>query len=77
MNDVNNPSLRQIPRHEYAELIPSRHDTSMLDWLRSSGRLIPRDDNEKLPLREEDEFILLGDEDDSFDDVDDSMEEDL
>jgi len=74
MRDPNNPSLRQLPRHDPAELIPSRDDTSILDWLKSTGRLIARDEIETPALpREEDEFILMGeDDDDAFDDTDDA-----
>jgi hypothetical protein len=74
MRDPNNPSLRQLPRHDPAELIPSRDDTSILDWLRSTGRLIARDEVEAPTRpREEDEFILMGEEEEEpFEESDDS-----
>ena len=41
-----NPALRQEPRHQRAEVIPSRQDISILDWLDSKGRIIWRDFSE-------------------------------
>ncbi|MGD1901846.1 MAG: DUF3134 domain-containing protein [Geitlerinemataceae cyanobacterium] len=74
MRELKNPSLRQLPRHDPAELIPSRDDTSILDWLKSSGRLIARDDVESSNTpREEDEFILMGEEEEeSFEESEDN-----
>ena len=74
MRDPKNPSLRQLPRHDPAELIPSRDDTSILDWLQSTGRLIASDDIEASNTpREEDEFILMGEEEEeSFEESDDN-----
>jgi len=74
MRDPNNPSLRQLPRHDPAELIPSRNDISILDWLKVSGRLIARDEVEASNTpREEDEFILMGEEEEeSFEESEDN-----
>ncbi|WP_017658819.1 DUF3134 family protein [Baaleninema simplex] len=79
MNDPINPSLRQLPRHEPAELIPSHRETSLLEWLKASGRIIPRDDREQSSAREEEEFIglIAEEEDDSYSDSDDSDGDDL
>lgn len=72
MSQLHNPSLRQFPRHEAAEVIPLGQETSILDWLRSNGRLIPRDDDERDYSDEEEEIAeLMGGEDGSFDDDDD------
>ncbi len=72
MSQLNNPSLRQFPRHEAADVIPLGQETSILDWLRSHGRLIPRDEDERDFLNEEEEISeLMGAEDTSFDDDDD------
>ncbi len=62
---IDNPSLRQIPRHEPAEVIPINRDTSILDWLLSSGRLIPREeeDSESLLATEGDLDVLEEDVD--------------
>ncbi|MGC9503846.1 DUF3134 domain-containing protein [Baaleninema sp.] len=78
MNDPINPSLRQLPRHEPAELIPSLRETSLLEWLKASGRIIPRDDREQSAAREEEEFIglIAEEEDDSYNESDDSNDSD-
>jgi hypothetical protein len=79
MNDPMNPSLRQLPRHEPAELIPSNNDLSLLEWLKATGRLIPRDEEERAAQKEElEELGLISDEDeDSYSDSDDSSDEEL
>ena len=66
-----NPSLRREPRYEPASVIPLKQDNSILEWLRSSGRLTARDDKE-------DPTVILGDDDlegimsgDGFDDEED------
>ena len=41
-----NPSLRQESRHEPADVIPLNQETSLLDWLANTGRLIARDSHE-------------------------------
>jgi hypothetical protein len=71
MSPLNNPSLRQFPRHEAADVIPLSQETSILDWLRSNGRLIPRDDDERDYSDEEEEISeLMGADDGGFDDDD-------
>ncbi len=54
-----NPSLRQIPRYEPAEVLPVNRETSILDWLLASGRLIPRDDEESSIVSEEEDLDVL------------------
>lgn len=72
MSQLNNPSLRQFPRHEAADVIPLSQETSILDWLRSHGRLIPRDEDERDLLNEEEEIsALMLAEDSSYDDDED------
>lgn len=70
---MNNPSLRQEPRYEPASVIPLKKDSSLIDWLEATGRLIKRDvvEEKEESLTEEeglDEFI---DVDDSFYESDD------
>ncbi|MBO9998219.1 MAG: DUF3134 domain-containing protein [Cyanobacteria bacterium SID2] len=80
MNDPINPSLRQIPRNEPAELIPANRETSLLEWLKVTGRLIPRDNDESAAPKEDEEFIgLMSDEEDnSYDESDsDDLDGDL
>ena len=38
--------LREAPRNQRAAVIPLKQESSMLDWLRLSGRLIARDAHE-------------------------------
>ncbi|MBD2103717.1 DUF3134 domain-containing protein [Leptolyngbya sp. FACHB-261] len=47
MSTLNNPSLREEPRRQRAEVIPSNRDSSILDWLEKSGRLMAREPDER------------------------------
>lgn len=68
-----NPSVRQEPRYEPAAVIPVKHDSSLLDWLEATNRLIPREQEEsKTPLEEDEEISELMDVDDGYDDDDDN-----
>ena len=73
-----NPSVQQIPRNQHAAVIPERGDSSILRWLESTGRLIPRDPVDAIPDEADSEEIsdLMGNEDSSFDDSDDSSDDD-
>ncbi|MEM9804106.1 MAG: DUF3134 domain-containing protein [Cyanobacteria bacterium P01_D01_bin.56] len=73
-----NPSVRQIPRKQHARVIPERGDSSILRWLESTGRLIPREvvDNVRDEADGEEISELMGSEDSSFDDSDDSDDDD-
>ncbi|MEM8810288.1 MAG: DUF3134 domain-containing protein [Cyanobacteria bacterium P01_G01_bin.38] len=76
MSDFN-PSVRQIPRKQMADVIPERRDASILGWIEKSGRMIPREPVPS-PLDEPDsEEIsdLMGNEDNSFDDEEDDDED--
>lgn len=69
-----NPSLRQEPRYEPAAVLPVTRNTSILDWLSATGRLVARD-------KEKEEYIstdLLDEEIDLSElmDVDDSLYDD-
>ncbi len=71
-----NPSLRQIPRHEPAEVIPLKQESSLLDWLEATNRLLARDSQEPDYLDDEEEISELMAVDDSpYDDIDDDIEE--
>ncbi|MEM9265583.1 MAG: DUF3134 domain-containing protein [Cyanobacteria bacterium P01_F01_bin.13] len=73
-----NPSVHQIPREQHAAVIPERGDSSILRWLESTGRLIPREDSEKVRDEADSEEIsdLMGSDDASFDDSDDTSNDD-
>lgn len=56
MARINNPSLRLTPRHEPGDVIPTPQETSILDWLEASGRMMPREEQEE-ESREPDEDL--------------------
>ncbi|WP_413164736.1 DUF3134 domain-containing protein [Capilliphycus salinus ALCB114379] len=75
----NNPSLRKIPVHEPADVIPSKQHISLLEWLQATGRLIPRDTTQESSeyLNDEEEISeLIVDEGSYDDDDDDDMDDD-
>ncbi|MFB8790218.1 MAG: DUF3134 domain-containing protein [Potamolinea sp.] len=73
-----NPSLREEPREQLAEVIPLKQETSLLDWLENNNRLIARETNEK-DITDDDEEIsdLMGADNDQYedDDSDDLVED--
>jgi hypothetical protein len=74
---IYNPSLREEPRSQRAPLIPVQTESSILDWLEKSGRLLARDGQDINYLDDEEEIAdLMGAEDNSFepDDDDGDME---
>lgn len=74
-----NPSLREIPAHEPADVIPSKQEISLLAWLESTGRLIARDpvNTEAVDyLDDEEEISELMSVDDSVYDDDDDIDDD-
>jgi Protein of unknown function (DUF3134) len=76
MTELYNPSLRQLPRHEAAEVIPLSQETSILDWLQSTGRLIPREDDDQIYVDDEEEIDeLMGGDDSGYDDELDEVDE--
>jgi len=71
-----NPSLREIPRKQTADVLPTQKEPSILAWLEGTGRLKPREvvvavDEEEEESEEIDD--LMGDSDRSFDDDDDDL----
>lgn len=69
-----NSSLREAPREQQAAVIPSKHQSSLLDWLESSGRMIARDNQEPEYRAEEEEISGLMDVEDVTYDIDDDDE---
>lgn len=73
-----NPSLRQEPIDQPAAVIPLKHESSILDWLESTGRLLDREDTQiqagYLDEAEEEISDLMGSDDSSFDDDDDDYD---
>ncbi len=68
-----NPALVQEPRYEPAIVIPLKQEASLLDWLKASNRLIPRETVETEKIKAEDDLDVLmdGEDEDFVDDTDD------
>lgn len=73
-----NPSLREEPRSQRAAVIPLKQESSILDWLENTGRLLARD-NKDVDYLDDDEEIadLMGADDNAFDIDDDDDDLDL
>lgn len=70
-----NSPLREEPRNQRATVIPLKPETSLLDWLQGSGRIIARDVHEPDFSDEEEEISeFLGAEDGISDLYDDDEE---
>lgn len=75
MDHQKNPALVQEPRYEPAIVIPLKQEASLLDWLKASNRLIPREvvEPEKTKVTDDDLDVLMdGDDDDFVEDTDDN-----
>lgn len=68
---MRNSALREEPRDQRAAVIPLKNESSLLDWLESSNRLIARDNQEPEYLDDEEEIAGLMDVDDVTYDLDD------
>lgn len=55
----NNPSLRLSPRHEPGEVIPTKQETSILEWLEASGRMMPREVQEEDSTETDEDLELM------------------
>lgn len=72
LSEIRNPSLTQKPRYEIAEVIPLQHETSILDWLERSGRMLDRtSETDESLLDSEEEIAELIENDGKYDDDDD------
>lgn len=66
-----NPSLHEQPRRAPAPVIPVKQESSILDWLEASGRLIARDSQDFDYSDDEEEISELMAGDDGSYDIDD------
>lgn len=69
-----NPALVQEPRYEPAIVIPLKQEASLLDWLKASNRLIPREvveTTEKVKADDDLDVLMDGDDEEFVDDSDD------
>ncbi len=74
-----NPSLREEPRDQRAAVIPVQQESSILDWLEKSGRLLAREVQEvEVGVTEDVDDInqFISEDDNSFDldDDDDDLD---
>jgi hypothetical protein len=71
-----NPSLREEPRGQRAAVIPVRQESSILDWLENTGRLLAREPIDAgYPSAEEEITEFISEDDNSFDlDDDDDLD---
>lgn len=68
------PAISQEPRYEPAAVIPVKRDSSIINWLEATNRLIYREQEEtKAPLEEDAEISDLIDVDDNYDEDDDDL----
>lgn len=73
LTPINNPSLTQTPRYQIADVIPLEYETSILNWLERSGRLIDRTSSEEDLLDPEEEIAELIENDGKYDEDDDDV----
>ncbi len=73
MEEIKNPALSQEARFEPAIVIPLKQKASLLDWLESNNRLIPRERAPEIekPKSSQDDVEELLDSDDYDVDFDD------
>lgn len=73
-----NPSLREESREQLAPVISVQRETSVLEWLETTNRLLARDPSEKESGDDEEEITeLMGVDDNDYDDEeDDDLDED-
>lgn len=67
-----NPSLREEPREQLAPVISVPRETSVLEWLETTNRLLARDPSENDISDDEEEISeLMGVDDTDYDEDDD------
>ena len=73
-----NRSVRQIPRENPADVIPLQRDSSILNWLEGTGRLIPREPIDSVGDEPEPEELadLMGNEDKDEEEEDNDNDDD-
>ncbi|MDJ0597840.1 MAG: DUF3134 domain-containing protein [Crocosphaera sp.] len=68
------PAISQEPRYEPAAVIPVKRDSSIINWLEATNRLIYREQEDtKSSVEEDAEISDLIDVDDNYDDDDDDL----
>jgi hypothetical protein len=72
-----NSPLREAPRNQRATVIPLKQETTLLDWLQVSGRLIARDVHEPDFSEAEEEISEFLGGDDGIGDYDIDDDDDI
>jgi hypothetical protein len=69
---MENPALRQESRYEPAAVLPVQNELSLIDWLKATNRLIPREQAEldNTPELDEELSDFIESDDKDFDDFD-------
>jgi len=55
---MNNPSLRETPRCQPAEVITVNRDLSLIEWLEATGRMLALETNDATDYIPEDEVDI-------------------
>ena len=80
MSDMNNPSLREAPRSQPAEVIPVNRESSLIEWLEATGRMNPLesndDDTEYIPEDEVDMGGVMDNDSDRYEESEETEDED-
>ncbi len=75
---MKNSPLREEPREKRAAVISSNHEFFLLEWLKSTGRLMKRETQELEDINEGEDISTIIEVDDiSYDLDDDDMSMDL
>ncbi|MGK7901999.1 MAG: DUF3134 family protein [Hormoscilla sp.] len=57
---MNNPSLREAPRGQPAEVMAVNREPSLIEWLEATGRMLPLETNDDTDIIPEDEVDMGG-----------------
>lgn len=75
---MNNPSLREEPRWKPADVIPANRDSSLIDWLEATGRMLAlekNDDTEYIPEDEVDMGEMMDSNSDRYEESEETEDE--
>lgn len=76
---MNNPSLREAPRLQPAEVIAVNREPSLIEWLEATGRMLPlesNDDTEYIPEDEVDMGGVMDNDSDRYEESEETEDED-
>ena len=76
---MNNPSLREAPRWKPADVIPAKRDSSLIDWLEATGRMLAlekKDDAEYIPPGEVEIAEMMDSNEEKYEEPQETGDED-